>query len=577
MPVTLEEIIEEFSDLDPSDQSQFLLELGFDLPEFPNEQKVDSNLVHGCQSQVWLIAKAEGQGPNTRLTFQADSDSQIVRGLISILLASYSNKTPQQVLEFDIQDVFRQLHIQQHISPQRRNGLRGMVERIQVLAASLAPEHSGKITPDLNPVTIISTETAGAAPPPENVPYNADSVRAEFPVLVQTLPNGLSPAYLDSGASAQKPRVVIEKEREVEEQYFANAYRGKYSFGARVDDELEASRSQIAEFINAESSEQIAFTPGTTIGLNMVAFGWGRQHVKPGDEILITLMEHHANFVPWQQLAKERQATLKFIPLTNDGELDLHQLDHLLTRRTRIVAVCGMSNVLGTINPIAELTQRAHAVGAKIVVDAAQSVPHMSMDVRETDVDFLVFSGHKVYGPTGVGILYGSQEALEETAPIFFGGHMIERVYTDHSTWAKPPAKFEAGTLPIIQAIALGTAIQWIGEKGIHRIHHHEQMLLSSAMKHLQAIDGLKIYGPSVEHRGAIVSFRIDGVHPEDLAAILDQHGIFTRHGHHCTMPLHDYLGVSATTRISFGAYNTVEDVDRLVEVVQKAIVRLRR
>ena len=577
MPVTLEEIIEEFSDLDPSDQSQFLLELGFDLPEFPNEQKVDSNLVHGCQSQVWLIAKAEGQGPNTRLTFQADSDSQIVRGLISILLASYSNKTPQQVLEFDIQDVFRQLHIQQHISPQRRNGLRGMVERIQALAASLAPEHSGKITPDLNPVTIISTETAGAAPPPENVPYNADSVRAEFPVLVQTLPNGLSPAYLDSGASAQKPRVVIEKEREVEEQYFANAYRGKYSFGARVDDELEASRSQIAEFINAESSEQIAFTPGTTIGLNMVAFGWGRQHVKPGDEILITLMEHHANFVPWQQLAKERQATLKFIPLTNDGQLDLHQLDHLLTRRTRIVAVCGMSNVLGTINPIAELTQRAHAVGAKIVVDAAQSVPHMSTDVRETDVDFLVFSGHKVYGPTGVGILYGSQEALEETAPIFFGGHMIERVYTDHSTWAKPPAKFEAGTLPIIQAIALGTAIQWIGEKGIHRIHHHEQMLLSSAMKHLQAIDGLKIYGPSVEHRGAIVSFRIDGVHPEDLAAILDQHGIFTRHGHHCTMPLHDYLGVSATTRISFGAYNTVEDVDRLVEVVQKAIVRLRR
>ena len=577
MPVTLEEIIEEFSDLDPSDQSQFLLELGFDLPEFPNEQKVDSNLVHGCQSQVWLIAKAEGQGPNTRLTFQADSDSQIVRGLISILLASYSNKTPQQVLEFDIQDVFRQLHIQQHISPQRRNGLRGMVERIQALAASLAPEHSGKITPDLNPVTIISTETAGAAPPPENVPYNADSVRAEFPVLVQTLPNGLSPAYLDSGASAQKPRVVIEKEREVEEQYFANAYRGKYSFGARVDDELEASRSQIAEFINAESSEQIAFTPGTTIGLNMVAFGWGRQHVKPGDEILITLMEHHANFVPWQQLAKERQATLKFIPLTNDGQLDLHQLDHLLTRRTRIVAVCGMSNVLGTINPIAELTQRAHAVGAKIVVDAAQSVPHMSTDVRETDVDFLVFSGHKVYGPTGVGILYGSQEGLEETAPIFFGGHMIERVYTDHSTWAKPPAKFEAGTLPIIQAIALGAAIQWIGEKGIHRIHHHEQMLLSSAMKHLQAIDGLKIYGPSVEHRGAIVSFRIDGVHPEDLAAILDQHGIFTRHGHHCTMPLHDYLGVSATTRISFGAYNTVEDVDRLVEVVQKAIVRLRR
>ncbi len=579
MSVTLDEIIEEFSDLEPQDQSQYLLELGFDLPEFPANQKIEDNLVHGCQSQVWLIAHAAKQGPgqDARLTIQADSDSQIVRGLISILLASYSGRTARQILDFDIQQVFERLHIQQHISPQRRNGLRGMVERIQKLAAahvdpiSVAPAQVQRIA---------KGETTVKAPDIENskqTPFDAERIRTQFPVLMQTLPGGLRPIYLDSGASAQKPIVVIEKEREVEEQYFANAYRGRYSFGARVDDELEAARSLIADFINAPSSERVAFTPGTTAGLNMVAFGWGRRHVQAGDEILITMMEHHANFVPWQQLALERRATLRFMPLTEDGQIDMNQLDQVLTTRTKIVAVCGMSNVLGTVNPIGDLTRRAHAVGARIVVDAAQSAPHAATDVQELDVDFLVFSGHKMYGPTGVGVLYGSEQALAETDPILFGGHMIDRVFADHSTWAAPPAKFEAGTLPIVQAIGLGVAVKWMQQTGIHNIHNHEQSLLQTAMAQLEQIEGLKIFGPDLKHRGGIISFRIDGVHPEDLAAILDQHAVFTRHGHHCTMPLHDYLGVSATTRVSFAAYNTLQDVDQLLSALRAAIQRLRR
>jgi cysteine desulfurase / selenocysteine lyase len=406
--------------------------------------------------------------------------------------------------------------------------------------------------------------------------FDAAAVRTEFPVLCQTLESGLRPVYLDSGASAQKPRQVIAKEREVEEQYFANAYRGRYSFGARVDDELEASRSKIASFIHAESTSCVSFCPGTTIGLNMVAFGWGRRHVHPGDEILITLMEHHANFVPWQQLALERNATLKFIPLTSDGRLDLDQLAAMLTPRVKVISVCGMSNVLGTVNPIEEIVRMAGTVDACVVIDGAQSVPHLATDVQASGIDFLVFSGHKLYGPTGVGVLYGKPDRLAVTDPIFFGGHMIDQVSVNGSTWTTPPARFEAGTLPIVQAIALGTAVDWIQRHGLDNIHHHEQTLLTEATRRLTAIPGMKIYGPEAAHKGGIISFRMDQVHPEDLAAMLDRKGVFTRHGHHCTMPLHQHLNVSATTRVSFGAYNTIEDIDVLIEAIEFARRKLR-
>ena len=312
------------------------------------------------------------------------------------------------------------------------------------------------------------------------------------------------------------------------------------------------------------------------MSLNMVASGWGRRHVKPGDEILINEMEHHANFVPWQQLAAATGATLRFIPLTDDGRLDMSRLSEVLTEKTKLLAVTGMSNVLGTINPIGELAARAHDVGAFIVIDGAQSVPHGTTDVATPGIDFLAFSSHKLYGPSGVGVLYGRKELLDETDPLLFGGHMIDRVYKDHSTWAGPPAKFEAGTIQIAQAIALGSAIDYVNAIGFDAIHAHEQQLMQHAHKRLSEIPGMRIYGPGPEHRGAIISFTIDGTHPEDLAQLLDRRGVFVRHGHHCTMPLHDLLGVSATVRTSFGVYNSQADVDALLDAIQFAREKLR-
>ena len=567
MLLTLDNIFEEFADLDREDQSQYLLELGDNIPRLPDEARTDANRVHGCQSQVWLITEPTGSGDNTTLTITADSDSNIVRGLIAILQAAYNGKSAREIVDYDIPGVFQKLDLRQHISPQRRNGLRGMVERIQKLARTHLAVSGSSARSQLPVVSEITNEQRSF----QDVTFDPEQIRRQFPVLCRPLVSGKLPVYLDTGASAQKPQIVIDKEREVEEQYFANAYRGTYQLGLRIDEELERSRATVARFLNAPSENSIVFTPGTTIGLNMIASGWGRKHVQPGDEILITLMEHHANFVPWQQLTKERGATLKLIPMTADGRLDLEQLDSVLSSRTKVVAVTAMSNMLGTVNPIRELTQRAHGVGACIVVDAAQSVPHAPTDVMIDDVDFLVFSGHKIYGPTGVGILYGKPERLEEMDPIFFGGHMISEVRVDRSTWAAAPAKFEAGTMPIVQAIALGTAIQWVEQIGFDSIHQHEQSLLKLTMDRLQKIPGLRIFGPDIAHRGGIVSFRIDGMHPEDLAAILDQKGVFTRHGHHCTMPLHTHLGVSATTRVSLAAYNTANDIEALAAALDAA------
>lgn len=403
--------------------------------------------------------------------------------------------------------------------------------------------------------------------------FDPVAVRDQFPILNQQLRHG-NPVFLDSAASAQKPTAVIDKEREVEEQYFANAYRGRYSFGARVDEELERSRAVLADFVGAESPSCVAFTAGTTLGLNQVAFGWGRRRIAKGDEIVITPMEHHANFVPWQQLAKETGATLKMWPMTTDGRLEMSESP--VTSRTKIVAVCAMSNVLGTVNPVAKIAAAAHEAGAIVVVDGAQSVPHSPTDVGKDDIDFLVFSGHKLYGPTGVGVICGRPDRLEELEPIVFGGHMIRRVTDQESEWADCPARLEAGTLPIVQAIALGTAIEWITDTGLDQIHAHEQSLLLAATQQLQDIPGMTIYGPDVAHKGAIVAFRMGDLHPEDLAAMLDRRGVFTRHGHHCTMPLHERLGVTATTRASFAAYNTIDDVEALVDAIRFARQKLR-
>lgn len=406
--------------------------------------------------------------------------------------------------------------------------------------------------------------------------FSIDHIRSQFPILHRPLPKGVRLSFLDTAASAQKPQCVIDKESEVYETCYANAYRGVYRFGSIVDEQLEATRARVATFIGAESPDEVIFTSGSTMSLNLVAMTWARAFVNEGDEILLNEMEHHANFVPWQMVAQERGAVLKFIPLTADGQLDLNSLDQVLTSRCKLVAVTGMSNMLGTINPVEELARRAHAVGAVIVVDGAQSVPHLPVNVRDAGIDFLAFSGHKIYGPSGVGVLYGRKELLEAMPPFLGGGHMIDRVYTTHSTWSAPPAKFEAGTPAIAQAIALGTAIEWVEQVGLTAAHEYEQGLTQRAWDALMQIPGMKIYGPPPTQRGGILSFTLAGAHPEDLAQLLDRKGVFVRHGHHCTMPLHDKLGVSATVRASFGVYTNDQDVAQLVEAIHFAREKLR-
>jgi cysteine desulfurase/selenocysteine lyase len=406
--------------------------------------------------------------------------------------------------------------------------------------------------------------------------FDVEAVRQDFPALLKPLPKGMPVVYLDTAASAQKPHCVIDKQTEICENYYANAHRGTYQFGAKIDEELEAARENVRALIGAAEVEEIIFTSGTTMSINLVANAWGRKFLRPGDEILLNVMEHHANLVPWQQIAAEKEATLNFIPLTADGRLDLNRLDDVLTDRTRLVAVTGMSNVLGTINPMDAIVSRAKEHDALVLVDGAQNVSHASVDVQHPQIDFLAFSGHKLYGPTGIGVLYGRRELLEAMDPFLCGGHMIDRVYRERSTWAEPPAKFEAGTLPIVEAIALGTAIEYVTGIGLEVIHEHEKNLLRYAHARLAEIPGTTIYGPPLEHKGAIVSFTVKGIHPEDLAIQLDRRGVFARHGHHCTMPLHEHLGVSATTRVSFGMYNTEAEIDALHDAIQFARERFR-
>jgi cysteine desulfurase/selenocysteine lyase len=406
---------------------------------------------------------------------------------------------------------------------------------------------------------------------------DALAIRSRFPIFDELLPNGQPLVFLDSAASAQKPHSVIEKERECYERYYANAYRGDYQFGVHVDEELEATRGKVRDFIGASQSEEIIFTAGTTMSINLVADAWGRKFLRAGDEIVLTQMEHHANLVPWQQVAHATGASLKYIPLARDWQLDLNQLDEIFTERTRLVAITGMSNVLGTIPPIREITALAHKRGALVLVDGAQSVPHLVTNVHELDIDFLAFSAHKLYGPSGVGVLWGRRRLLEAMDPFLCGGHMISEVFWDHSSWAAIPAKFEAGTLPIAQAIAMGAAVDFVNSIGMPAITAHDADLTRYAHERLGSVPGLRIFGPDPGHKGPIVSFAIEGIHPQDLANLVDRKGVAVRHGHHCTMPLHSLLGVAGTTRASFGVYTTRGDIDVLVEAIEFARQKLRR
>lgn len=396
---------------------------------------------------------------------------------------------------------------------------------------------------------------------------NVQEVKAQFPILDQEI-NGYPLVYLDSAATSQKPLAVIEAVNRYYREYNSNVHRGVHTLGNYATEGYEGAREKVRRFIGAASTQEIIFTRGTTTSLNLVAASYARQVCEEGDEIVITPMEHHSNLIPWQQVAKATGATLKYIDLNEDGTLNMDDARQKITDRTKVVACTHVSNVLGTINPIAELAQLAHQHGAVIVVDGAQSTPHMSVNVQELGVDFYAFSGHKMCAPTGIGVLYGRKELLEQMEPIEFGGEMIDTVDLYESTWKELPHKFEGGTPIIAGAIGLGAAIDFLNEIGLEAIHQHEQRLVDYALNRLEEIKGLTIYGP--KERGGLVTFNLGEIHPHDVATVLDSYGIAVRAGHHCAQPLMRWLKVTATARASFYLYNTEEDVDRLVEGLLK-------
>ncbi|MEC1680752.1 cysteine desulfurase SufS [Bacillus mojavensis] len=396
---------------------------------------------------------------------------------------------------------------------------------------------------------------------------NITDIREQFPILHQQV-NGHDLVYLDSAATSQKPRAVIETLDKYYNQYNSNVHRGVHTLGTRATDGYEGAREKVRKFINAKSMAEIIFTKGTTTSLNMVALSYARANLKPGDEVVITYMEHHANIIPWQQAVKETGATLKYIPLQEDGTISLDDVRATVTSNTKIVAVSHVSNVLGTVNPIKEMAKIAHDNGAVIVVDGAQSAPHMKIDVQDLDCDFFALSSHKMCGPTGVGVLYGKRALLENMEPAEFGGEMIDFVGLYESTWKELPWKFEAGTPIIAGAIGLGAAIDFLEEIGLDEISRHEHKLAAYALERFRQLDGVTVYGP--EERAGLITFNLDDVHPHDVATVLDAEGIAVRAGHHCAQPLMKWLDVTATARASFYLYNTEEEIDKLVEALQK-------
>ena len=402
--------------------------------------------------------------------------------------------------------------------------------------------------------------------------FDVQTIRQDFPILEQVV-NGKLITYLDSGASSQKPKSVIDALDTYYREYNANVHRGIYQFSEKASEAYEHARKKVGRFINARSWREIVFTRNATESINLVAFTWGQANLKAGDVILTTEMEHHANLVPWQQLAARTGASVKYIPITAQGCLDMAAFETLLTSAVKLVAITQMSNVLGTIPPIDEIIQKAHAIGALVLLDGAQAVPHMPVDVQALNCDFLAFSGHKMLGPTGIGVLWARQEILKEMPPFLTGGEMIKTVTLEGSTWNELPSKFEAGTPAIAQAIGLGAAVDYLQRLGMAAIRRHEIELTAYALERLNQVEGLRIYGPQDPNvRGGAITFTLGDIHPHDIAAVLDGEGIAVRAGHHCAMPLHDKLQLQATTRASFYVYNTPQDADRLVEGLDKVI-----
>lgn len=414
---------------------------------------------------------------------------------------------------------------------------------------------------------------------PEAGGVGSVSLRADFPVLSRRLRTGKPLVYLDSGATSQRPIVVLDAEQEFVTDRYAAVGRSSHELATGASEAFEAARDTVSRFVGARRPEEIVFTAGATAALNTVAYAMGnaawageeaaRFRLGPGDEIVVTEMEHHANLVPWQQLAQRTGATLKWFALGDDYRLDLGNIGELITPRTKVLALTAESNVLGTIPPIAELVAVAHRVGALVVLDACQAVPHRAMDFADLDVDFAAFSGHKMLGPTGIGVLYGRYELLEALPPFLTGGSMIELVYMDHSTFMPPPARFEAGTPPVTQAVALATAVDYLSELGMDAVEKHEMDLTGLAIQELSALPGVSIFGPSeLRDRGPAVAFLVDGIHPHDVGQLLDDAGVAVRVGHHCAWPLHRRYGIAASSRATFGVYSTADEVQALKEAV---------
>ena len=398
--------------------------------------------------------------------------------------------------------------------------------------------------------------------------YDVAAIRADFPILAQDI-RGQSLVYLDSAASAQKPRQVIDCVSGVYETGYANVHRGLHYLSEKATADYEGAREKIRAFMNAESSAEIIYTRGASEAINLVAASWGGANIGPGDEIVISEAEHHSNIVPWQILRDQKGAVLKVLPVDDEGAVHLDQFRELLSERTKIVAVTHVSNVLGTVYPIKEMARLAHQVGAVILIDGCQGITHMPVDVRDLECDFYAFSGHKLYGPSGIGVLYGKAALLEAMPPYQSGGDMIERVTFEKSTWAELPHKFEAGTPAIAQAIGLGAAVDYVSQVGMAAIAAHEQELLTYTTQRLASVPGLRLIG-TAPGKVSVVSFVMDCAHPHDISTIIDQTGVAIRAGHHCAQPLIDRFDIPSAARASFGMYNTVEEADRLVAGLEK-------
>ncbi len=400
-------------------------------------------------------------------------------------------------------------------------------------------------------------------------------LRGDFPILHQEIAPGRPLVYLDNAASTQHPRVVVDAIVDAYEHNYANVHRGLHALSERSTSNYELARQAIARFIGAASEQEVVFSSGTTLAINTVARAWGDVHVGPGDEILTTVMEHHSNIVPWQQLAERKGASVRFVDIHDDGTLDLADLRRKLHSRTRLVAVTAISNVLGTINPVSDIVAAARDVGAVVLVDAAQHVPHAVTDVRAWGADFVCFSGHKMLGPSGFGVLWGRAELLQNMPPFLGGGSMISQVTQAGYVVGELPAKFEAGTPPIVSAIATRAAIEYLERVGLAAIARHERRLTKLCLERLSALRDVRVLGPGLEQRAGIVSFAVQGISPQDIAIFIDRQGVAIRAGHHCAMPLHERLGLANSCRASFYLYNTEEEVHRFVEALEKVIRKL--